>query len=99
MKKSNNKKHDWADVVRTEMRELMVSGVRRTHIWLEFLHGEDQGMRVSVPRYSEFQNSDITNKLQDLEEGYVVSASLESPDKLPRNWIVNSLEIKYKKEE
>lgn len=42
-----------SNVIRTEQEKYIVSSVERTHIWLEVLHGEDKGIRVSIPLYSE----------------------------------------------
>ena len=80
-----------SNVIRTEQENYIVSSVERTHIWLEVLHGEDKGIRVSIPLYSEEQSNDITEVIRSLEKRDVVSATLESSGELPRNWIVNSI--------
>lgn len=77
--------------IKTKKEEYLVTGIERTHIWLEVLHGEDIGIRVSIPLYSKEQNNEITKILHSLEKGDVVSAVLKSPNELPRNWVVDSI--------
>lgn len=69
-------------MLRTEETEYIVSGVERTHIWLEVLHGPDQGIRVSVP---------LNDDLQDLSESDVVTAILGSNTENSPNWHVVSI--------
>lgn len=77
--------------IKTKKEKYLVSGIERTHVWLEVLQGDDTGIRVSIPLYSKKQNEEITKILHSLEEGDVVSAVLQSPNKLPRKWIINSI--------
>lgn len=62
---------------------VMVVGVRRTHVWLEVLDGQDAGIRVSVPR----------EKANELAEGDVIDATLSTPSLTPPSWTVESFEV------
>lgn len=70
-------------MLRTKETKYIVSDVERTHIWLEVLRGSHQGIRVSVP---------LTECLQELSEGDVVSAVLESDTEEGPNWRVADFE-------
>lgn len=77
--------------VRTKKEKYLVSSVTKRNVWLEVLHGDDKGIRVSIPLYSKRQSDDIIDTIHSLQKGDVVSATLESPDKLPRDWTINSI--------
>lgn len=77
----------------TEEERYMVHGVRRHHVWLEVLEGEDTGMRVSIPMRSEEYDEDIREMVQSLEGGMIVLAVLVSESGDAPSWRPRSINV------
>lgn len=75
-------------MLKTQKTDYRVAGVQRTHIWLEVLHGDDHGTRVSVPLYDSETPEDVQARLHQLTTNDVISAQLESSTTSPPNWRV-----------
>jgi len=85
---------DSPPVLTTRKATYLVSSPQSTHIWFELLHGGDQGVRVSIPKYSRNHSADIAETLQSLDEGTVVTAVLASDTQNPPQWYLRSLHVK-----
>lgn len=77
----------------TEVERYIVHGVRRHHVWLEVLEGEDTGLRVSIPMRSEEYDDDMRDKVQSLKENMIVSAVLVSESEDAPSWRPRSIEV------
>jgi hypothetical protein len=53
-----------------------VFGGTNNHLWFQVLEGEDSGMRVSVPLFHKEYDRDIESKLDSLDDGDIVVASM-----------------------
>lgn len=67
-------------MIHTEPAKFVVHSVERAHLWLEVLHGGDQGMRVSIPLYHPDHGDEIDGTLHSLDAGDVVEAELYRED-------------------
>lgn len=77
----------------TDECEYIVHGVQRHHIWLEVLEGEDKGIRVSIPMRCEEYDEDMRAKVQNLEEGTIVSAVLVSESEDSPSWRPRRIDV------
>lgn len=53
-----------------------VFGGTNHRLWFQVLEGEDSGMRVSVPLFHEDYDRDLESKLNSLDDGDIVVASM-----------------------
>jgi hypothetical protein len=79
-------------VLKTEETEFEVVGVENNHRWLRILHGEDSGMRLSVPVRDPAHDGDDIEFLRTLTHGDIVKAVLVSENEEYPNWKVDSIE-------
>lgn len=79
--------------MRTEEMEFEVAGRENNHLWLRVLHGQDQGMRLSVPVRDEDHDPEVIERLYGLTEGDYLSAVLESEDTDYPDWRVDDLDL------
>lgn len=77
----------------TEEAKYIVHGVRRHHVWLEVMEGEDKGLRVSIPIRDEEYEEEMREKVQALEEKMLISAVLVSESEEAPSWRPRSIEI------
>lgn len=77
-------------MLKTKPEEYEVVGVRRHHLWLEVLRGEDKGLRVSVPlRHPEYDEQ-MEKSLNRLDEGSMYKFVLVS-EVDPPQWRVEEI--------
>lgn len=67
----------------------------RTHIWLKVLEGPDEGIKLSIPLYSDFYTSELENEIQRLSQGNVIRASLQRENKQD-TWKITEIHEKSK---
>lgn len=78
-------------MIRTTPAQFIVYAVERTYLWLEVLHGGDQGMRVSIPLYHPDHGDEIEETLHSLSAGDTVDAELYREDQ-NETWRVDRLD-------
>ncbi len=76
----------------TEQLEFEVVGKENNHLWLRILHGEDEGMRLSVPVRAPEHDDDQTELLYSLTHRDVVRAKLCSRTTEYPDWRVDSIQ-------
>lgn len=72
--------------------EFEVVGRTNNHLWLRLLHGQDAGMRLSVPVRDPDHSPDNIAELQRLEHGDVVRATLCSESDAYPDWRVDEVD-------
>jgi len=72
--------------LKTEKSRYLVTGTRRTHIWLQVLEGPDEGIRISIPRYHDSYTDAIRTVIESVTEGDTVTAVLASDTVTSPNW-------------
>ncbi len=75
-----------------EDTELEMVGRENNHLWLRVLHGEDAGMRLSVPVRDPEHTPDDIAKLRKLEHGDIVRATLCSENEVYPDWKVDDID-------
>lgn len=78
-------------MIQTESAKFQVHSIEQTHLWLEVLHGGDQGMRVSIGRYASDQSEEVNQTLRSLSEGDVVEAELCRVESSGSSWMMESV--------
>lgn len=78
-------------MLKTTPAEYEVVGRHNNHLWLEVLGGDDQGVRVSVPvRHSAYE-SDLQQKMLNLDVGDVKKFVLKSKSEDRPDWRVSTV--------
>lgn len=80
--------------LRTDREQFLVHATKRTHIWLQVLHGDDAGIRLSIPRHHNEYSHELQHTIQSLNPDDLVTAELISPTENPPRWRVTELEHK-----
>lgn len=78
-------------MLRTRPMQYLVVGRQSTHLWLEVLHGEDRGIRVSVPLRDTTYDAELQDRVLDLSEGDVETFILESEDGDRPKWTITAI--------
>lgn len=70
----------------------IVHKVNNTYAWIQVLHGDDEGLRLSVPLYSESYSDELTDSIKKhLNTNAIVNATVERPTDEPNGWQLTEL--------
>lgn len=79
-------------MLRTEELEFEVVSRENNHLWLRILHGNDEGMRLSVPVRDGEHDPDEIETLDSLAHGDIIRAVLQSKNHEYPDWRVDDIE-------
>lgn len=83
-------------MLKAEKSRYIVHKCHNTYIWLQVLEGEDEGIRLSIPVYSDRYSNDMVDRISNLNKGDLIEAVLLSENVESPNWFINSMSVEYK---